>query len=238
MRLDKFLSSSGNGTRKEVKQLIKDKRITVNDEIVKTPSISIDEYKDIVKIDNKTIEYHLYYYILLHKPKGYVSATEVERFYPPVTDLVEEYNFAHLFPVGRLDVDTTGLLLMTNDGKLAHKLLSPRYHVDKKYIAQVDKPLDEKIIPFFEKGIQIQDEFTLPCKIKIIDKDKAEVILHEGKYHQVKRMFAYFGYKVIALHRSEFSFLNLNGLEESCYRLLTNEEIEKLRIESNTKKEY
>ena len=229
MRLDKFLSSSGNGTRKEVKQLIKDKRITINDEIAKSPSLIIDEYKDVIKLDDEIIEYHLYYYILLHKPKGYVSATEVERYYPPVTDLVSEYAFAHLFPVGRLDVDTTGLLLLTNDGKLAHKLLSPKFHVDKKYIATVDKVLDPKIIPHFETGVQLQDEITLPCKMRIIDDYNAEVILHEGKYHQVKRMFAYFGYTVVDLHRSEFAFLNLEGLEEADYRPLTNEEIEKLK---------
>lgn len=231
VRLDKFLSSSGNGTRKEVKQLIKDKRIYVNDMLVKAPSLIIDEYKDIIKIDNKIVEYHLYYYILLYKPKGYVSSTEVENNYPPVTDLVSEYDFAHLFPVGRLDVDTTGLLLLTNDGKLAHRLLSPKFHVDKKYIVKLDKTLDSNIIPKFESGIQIQDEFTLPCKMRIIDSNTAEVIIHEGKYHQIKRMFAYFGYKVIGLHRSEFSFLNLNNLNESEYRLLTNEEIEKLRLE-------
>lgn len=229
MRLDKFLGASGYGTRKEVKGLIKDKRIFVNDVIAKDPGMSIDEYKDVIRIDDEVITYHLYYYILLHKPKGYVSATEPEKFYPPVTDLVNEYAFAHLFPVGRLDVDTTGLLLMTNDGKLAHKLLSPKFHVDKKYVVEVDKILNDNIIPSFENGIMLQDELTLPCKLKILDDTHAEVILHEGKYHQVKRMFMHFGYTVINLHRSEFAFLNLDDLEEGDYRSLTNEEVEKLK---------
>ena len=233
MRLDKFLRASGKGTRKEVKQLIKDKRILVNDEIAKDPSINIDEYNDDIKIDGEKITYHLFYYIFLHKPKGYVSATEPEGYYPPVTDLVKEYDFASLFPVGRLDVDTTGLLLLTNDGKLAHKLLSPKYHVDKKYIAEVDYPLKEEIIPSFENGIMLNDEMTLPCKLKIIDEYQAEVILHEGKYHQVKRMFAHFGYKVINLNRSEFAFLNLNNLKLGEYRLLTPKEIEKLKEQAN-----
>ena len=233
MRLDRFLRASGQGTRKEVKQLIKDKRIMLNNEIVKDPSINIDEYNDDIKIDGEKITYHLFYYILLHKPKGYVSATEPEKNYPPVTDLVSEYEFASLFPVGRLDVDTTGLLLLTNDGKLAHKLLSPKFHVDKKYIAEVDHPLSKDIIPSFENGIMLNDEMTLPCKLKIIDEYRAEVILHEGKYHQVKRMFAHFGYTVINLHRSEFAFLNLDNLKLGEYRLLTPKEIEKLKEQGN-----
>ena len=234
MRLDRFLRSSGIGTRKEVKQYIKDKRILINNQIAKDPGMSINEYSDEIKVDGEIVTYHLYHYILLHKPKGYVSATEPEKNYPPVTDLVSEYSFASLFPVGRLDVDTTGLLLLTNDGKLAHKLLSPKYHVDKKYIVEVDYPLKEEIIPSFESGIILDGELTLPCKLKIIDSHKAEVILHEGKYHQVKRMFAHFGYKVISLHRSEFAFLSLNGLNEGEYRPLTSQEIEFLK-EQGTK---
>lgn len=229
MRLDKFLCSSGNGTRKEVKKLIKDKLVFINDELATSPSTIIDENKDVIKVDERIIEYHPFYYLLLNKPEGYVSATKPEKNYPPVTDLVSEYDFAELFPVGRLDVDSTGLLLMTNDGQLAHKLLSPKYHVDKVYQVELDFPLKEELIEKFEKGIILDDELTLPAKLKIIDEHHAEITLHEGKFHQVKRMFLHFGYKVISLHRSKFAFLNLDGLKKSEYRLLTIDEIEKLK---------
>ncbi len=233
MRLDKFLCSSGNGTRKEVKALIKDKVVYINDNLATSPSINIDENKDIIRINDQIIEYHHFYYLLLNKPEGYVSATKKEKNYPPVTDLVYEYNFAKLFPVGRLDVDSTGLLLMTNDGLLAHKLLSPKYHVDKVYQVELDFPLKEDLIVKFEKGIILDGELTLPAKLKIIDDFHAEVTLHEGKFHQVKRMFLHFGYKVISLHRSTFAFLNLDGINEGEFRLLTSKEIECLNELAN-----
>lgn len=229
MRLDKFLSSSGYGTRREVKQLIKNKRITINDEICSSSSINIDEYKDVIKVDDEIVTYHKFYYLLLNKPEGYVSSTENERNYPPVTDLILEYDFAHLFPVGRLDVDSTGLLLLTNDGKLAHKLLSPKHHVGKIYEVEVDFPLNESLISSFEKGIMLDGEKTLPAKLEIIEEKKARVTLFEGKFHQVKRMFAHFSYKVLTLNRCQFAFLKLEGLKKGEYRLLTNEEIESLQ---------
>ena len=229
MRLDKFISSSKNFTRKEVKKFIKDKLILVNEEVATSPSLSINEFKDIIKFDGGIIEYHPYHYLLLNKLQGYVSATKEERNYPPVTDLISEYEFANLFPVGRLDVDSTGLLLMTNDGKLAHKLLSPKKHVDKVYQVSVDFPLKAELIKSFENGIMMDGELTLPAKLEILDEYHANVTLHEGKFHQVKRMFSYFGYKVLTLNRIKFAFLTLDGVKIGEYRLLTNDEINNLK---------
>lgn len=229
MRLDKFLVNAGIGSRKEVKLLIKNKRIKINNIIPNTSSLSIDEYKDKIYFDDELITYHEFYYFLLNKPEGYVSATKMERNYPPVTDLIPDYFFASLFPVGRLDVDSTGLLIMTNDGKLAHDLLSPKKHVDKVYQVEVDYKLKDELIEKFEKGIIIDNELTLPAKLKIIDDYHAEVTLHEGKFHQVKRMFQYFSYKVISLHRSQFDFLTLGNLKIGEYRMLNSDEIEKLK---------
>ncbi len=228
MRLEKFLVNSGIGSRKEVKKLIKDKRISINDKVINN-STDIDEYNDIIKLDNEKIEYHLYHYLLLYKPQGYVSATKFEKNYPPVTDLIPEYDYAHLFPVGRLDVDSTGLLLMTNDGNMAHRLLSPKFHVDKVYKVSVDYPLKIELIKKFQEGIILDGELTLPAKLEIIDDFNCYITLHEGKFHQIKRMLSYFDYKVMTLKRIKFDILTIDGLNEGEYRLLTKEEIKKLK---------
>ncbi len=228
MRLDKFLSDAGYGSRKEVKSLIKSNRIKVNEVIQNRDSFHLDPNKDEVKIDDQIIVYRKFLYVLLYKPKGYVSATEDTR-YPPVTNLVLEYNYANLFPVGRLDVDTTGLLLLTNDGNLTHRLLSPKNHVDKVYEVIVDQPLQNNLISAFQNGIILDGEKTLPALLTIESEFKAQIILHEGKFHQVKRMFAYFGYQVIALNRSRFDILTLENLKEGEYRLLSDFEIEELK---------
>ena len=168
MRLDKFLANAGLGSRKEVKSIIKDGRVLVNNHFIKSDKFNIDELNDKIYVDNELIEFHQFYYILLNKPAGYVSSTEIERNYPPVTDLVSEYNFAKIFPVGRLDVDTTGVLLLSNNGQLAHKLLSPKYHVDKTYLVTTDYPLQKEMIVAFEKGVILDDEKLLPAKLEIL----------------------------------------------------------------------
>ena len=159
MRLDKFLANSGVGTRSEVKRFIKDKRVKVNGEVVKSDSFNVDESKDVVLFDDLEVKYKEFYYVLVNKPQGYVSAA-IDNVYPPVTDLIPNYSFAKLNPVGRLDVDTTGALLLTNDGDLAHKLISPKYHVDKVYEVEVDKKLDPKLIEVFKQGIELDGEMT------------------------------------------------------------------------------
>ena len=227
MRLDKYLANSGVGTRSEVKRLITNKRVKVNGEIVKSDSFNVDETKDVVLFDDLEVRYKKFYYVLLNKPQGYVSAV-IDNVYPPVLDLLPEYQFANLFPVGRLDVDTTGALLLTNNGDLAHKLLSPKYHVDKTYAVEVDKKLDPKLIDAFKNGVELDDELTLPADLVIINDINAELTIHQGKFHQVKRMFKKFGYEVTKLSRKSFAFLTTQGLELGEYRELTLEEEKKL----------
>ena len=228
MRLDKFLANSGVGTRSEVKRFIKDKRVKVNGEIVRSDSFNVDESQDVVLFDDLEVKYKKFYYVLLNKPLGYVSAV-VDNVYPPVLDLMPEYGFAKLFPVGRLDVDTTGVLLLTNDGDLAHKLISPKYRVDKVYAVEVDKKLDSKLIEAFKNGIELDGELTLPADLVITNDKKAELTLHQGKFHQVKRMFKKFGFDVVKLERKAFAFLTTEGLDLGKYRELTSDEENKLK---------
>ncbi len=166
---------------------------------------------------------------MLNKPKGYVSAA-IDNVYPPVTDLIPEYAFAKLNPVGRLDVDTTGALLLTNDGDLAHKLISPKYHVDKVYEVEVDKKLDSKLVESFKQGIELDGELTLPAELVIINDKHAELTLHQGKFHQVKRMFKKFGYNVLDLNRKAFAFLTVTDLRLGEYKELTLDEEKELRL--------
>jgi 16S rRNA pseudouridine516 synthase len=228
MRLDKFLANQGFGSRKDAKKFIKDKRIKINGVFAKKPEDNINPLVDEISIDDDVIEYKDNYYFMLNKPKGYICATE-DNFQNTVLELIPEYNYLKLFPVGRLDKDTTGLLLITTDGDFAHKLISPKRHVDKVYIATLDKDVDMKIKNEFESGIILDDELTLPAKIEQLESNVCKVTLHQGKYHQVKRMFEYFGYKVIELHREKFAFLTLGDLQEGEYRELTDEEVNQLK---------
>lgn len=228
MRLDKFLSNNGYGSRKDVKVLIKKKLIKVNDSYQVKPETNIDPNKDVVKYNEEVIEYKEFHYFLLNKPKGYISATEDGK-QNTVLDLLPEYHYLDLFPVGRLDKDTTGTLLITDDGDLAHNMLSPKKHVDKIYIATTDLPIPLSIKEEFESGIILDNELTLPAKLEIINSNVAKVTLHQGKYHQVKRMFASFGLKVIELHREKFAFLSVENLKEGSFRELSDLEIEKLQ---------
>lgn len=228
MRLDKYLANSGLGSRKEVKTLIKKKKITVDGVIVKSDSFDVKEGVNHVFYDGEEIFYKEFHYILLNKPQGYVSAVE-DNVYPPVTDLVPEYEFAKLFPVGRLDVDTTGALLLTNDGDLCHKLLAPKYHVDKTYYVEVDGFMTNKLIKAFKSGIMMDGELTLPGDLVILSEHTGELTIHQGKFHQVKRMFQHFGLKVTRLDRKTFAFLGHEDIELGSYRELTLEEEERLK---------
>ena len=227
MRLDRFLANSGVGTRSEVKCFIKDKRVKVNGVVVRSDSFSVDQKKDLVFFDEKEVKYKEFHYILLNKPQGYVSAV-VDNVYPPVTDLLPEYAFAKLYPVGRLDVDTTGALLLTNDGELAHKLISPKYHVNKVYEVEVNKKITSNLVEFFKKGIELDGEITLPADLEIVDDTHALLTLQQGKFHQVKRMFEKFDYEVVKLNRKAFAILCVDDLKPGEYRELTLEEENKL----------
>ena len=228
MRLDKFLSTCGYGTRSQVKDLIKDKRIRVNGVVTNKPNCNINENKDIVTCDDNVVHYQEFYYFLLHKPKGYLSATE-DLHQKTILDFFSDYSHIDLFPVGRLDKDTTGAIIITNDGILAHQLISPSYHVDKVYIATLDKNVDPSIKDEFESGIMLDGEKTLPCHFEVIKDNVCKVILHQGKYHQVKRMFEHFSYKVIELHREKFAFLTLDNLRTGEFRELSENEVNSLK---------
>ena len=229
MRLDKFLKDTGFGSRKEVKVLIKQKRVSVNDEVISNEGISVDENTDIIKVDNTQVIYIKYVYIMMNKPQGVVSAT-IDNVHSTVIDLINEFKYLDLFPVGRLDIDTEGLLLITNDGALSHNLLSPKKHVDKTYYLETNEVLTIDDINKIESGVLIDNELTLPAKLEIVEDNKYLLTIHEGKFHQVKRMILSVGKKVTFLKRIKFGSLVLDkDLPLGSYRLLTNEEIENLK---------
>ena len=220
MRLDKFLANSGIGTRKEVKEILKNKKVSVNNVFVKDGKIHVDEEKDIVKYENKIINYKPFVYIMMNKPAGVISATE-DSHHKTVIDLLnDEYRTYDIFPVGRLDIDTEGLILLTNDGILSHNLLSPKKHVDKKYYVKIAKKLNENDIKILENGIKLEENFvTKKAKVEIISEDLCEnddnqvyITISEGKFHQVKKMLEAVNNKVCYLKRVSFGKLKLDDL--------------------------
>jgi len=230
MRLDKMLAHMNYGSRKEVKELIRKGFVLVNGEVITDDDFKVDEINDEVIIADEKVEYKDKVYVMLNKPDGYISAT-FDNHDPTVIDLIDEYNYLNIFPVGRLDKDTHGLLLITNDGDLAHNLLSPKKHVDKKYYLKFDGNITEKGIKAFEEGIILDDGYkTMPAKLIDLGNNEAHVIIKEGKFHQVKIMMERIGCKVTYLKRIEFGSLKLDeALEEGQYRLLTEEELNNLR---------
>lgn len=251
MRLDKFLANSGIGTRKEVKEILKNKKVSVNDIFVKDGKIQINEEKDIVKCENKIINYKPFVYIMMNKPAGVISATE-DNYHKTVIDLLKNgYSTYNIFPVGRLDIDTEGLLLLTNDGILSHNLLSPKKHVDKKYYVKIAKSLSENDIKTLENGIKLEENFvTKKAKVEIVCNDSEKesedfnffenknnknenlvyITISEGKFHQVKRMFKAVNNEVLYLKRVKMGSLLLDEkLELGEYRELTEEELNNLK---------
>ena len=230
MRLDKYLSDCGFGTRKEVKALIKSGRVSVGGELVKDAGISVDS-KIKVEVDGKTAVYREFVYIMMNKPQGYISATE-DRNYPVVSDILsDEYSRFAPAPVGRLDIDTEGLLILTNDGKLNHALTSPKKNVYKKYFAILDKDADESDIQAFADGMEFKD-FTAKSAVLEICENKEEVYISiaEGKFHQVKRMCERVGKSVVYLKRVSMGDLKLDeNLKTGEYRELTETETEILK---------
>ncbi len=229
MRLDKFLTEAGLGTRSEVKRLLKDGNVLVNLEVVKTPDFKVDEIKDEVFYKGERLLYEQFRYYMLNKPAGCVSATQ-DKLSETVIDLLKGEPVKDLFPVGRLDKDTEGFLLITNDGALAHRLLAPKKHVDKVYIAKVDKELSDSEMKNFKEGLDIGDEKqTLPADIECLEPFTYRVTIHEGRYHQVKRMFEVFGSTVLYLKRMSMGGLLLDeSLRIGEYKKLSDEDIQKL----------
>ena len=233
MRLDKFLANSGIGTRKEVKIILKKGKIKVNEKIVKDVKMQVDEIKDDVKIEGEKITYKPFVYIMMNKPSGVISATEDGKHKTVIDLLCEKYKNYKVFPVGRLDIDTEGLLLLTNDGVLAHNLLSPKKHVDKKYYVELKEPLTIEKKKILENGIKLEENFvTKKAKIEIIDKDEdievnsVFITISEGKFHQVKRMFKFVENEVLYLKRVKMGKLLLpEDLKLGEYRELSEEEM-------------
>ena len=233
MRLDKFLTELGIGTRKEVKEIVKKGHIKVNENIAKNSDIKIDENNDKIYLDNELLVYEKFVYLMLNKPAGVVSATFDNRD-KTVIDLINEYKHLNLFPFGRLDKDSEGLLIISNDGQLAHHLLSPKKHVDKTYYVDVEGLVTEDDIQKFKEGITLDDgKLCKSAKLEIIESNnisKCYVTISEGVFHQVKRMFESVNKKVIYLKRITFGNISLdNSLKLGEYRKLTEEEIERLK---------
>lgn len=241
MRLDKVLSHMGVGTRSEIKKWAKQGIITVNDRVVKDSGLQVHPEEDRIMLGDERIQYREFIYIMMNKPAGVISATE-DRYDRTVIDLLEEEDrvFAP-FPVGRLDKDTVGLLLLTNDGKLSHELLSPRKHVPKTYFARVLGDVGASDVAAFETGVTLDDGYqTKPAQLEIMEHDRSgedvissiQLTIMEGKFHQVKRMFEAVGKKVIYLQRISMGSLTLDTtLEEGHYRELTDEELASLKQE-------
>lgn len=232
LRLDKYLAEMNLGTRSEVKKLITKGQIQVNGAIVKKPELKLDLTSDRVQYQGQEITYVIYEYYMLNKPSGVISATEDKRD-TTVIDLIESRQRKDLFPVGRLDKDTEGLLLITNDGALAHRLLSPKKHVDKTYYAKISGEVTKEDIETFEKGVCIGEEkLTLPAKLVILKsgaESEIELTIQEGRFHQVKRMFQAVGKEVVYLKRLSMGSLSLDpSLKPGEYRKLTKEEMEQL----------
>ena len=235
MRLDKFLVACAVGSRTEVKNLLKAGRVTVNGKKEKSAKLQINEEKDEIRFDGQVLEYEEFVYYMMNKPQGVISATEDNK-HRTVLDLLDDYARAkEVFPVGRLDIDTHGLLLLTNDGQLAHALLSPKRHVDKTYLAQVEGIMSQEDVDTFAKGIPLKDFTCQPAKLEIVSVDPEKnqslvrVTIAEGKFHQVKRMVAYCGKEVVDLQRLTMGTLILDkNLKRGEWRRVSQEELELL----------
>lgn len=232
-RLDKILANMGFGSRKDIKISMKKGTVTVNGVVVKDASMKVDPENDVIVFEGEEILYRKFIYLMMNKPAGVVSAT-LDNHDKTVIDLLPfDYTSFDPFPVGRLDKDTVGLLLITNDGELNHKLLAPKSHVDKVYAVELENPVTEADIAAFEKGILLEDGYRcLPAKLEIRSEDNKEVhvTIREGKFHQVKRMFLARDNRVTYLQRIAFGPLVLDeALEEGEIRELTEDEVEQLR---------
>ena len=235
MRLDKYLVACAVGSRTEVKNFLKSGRVTVNGKKEKSAKLQINEDTDEICFDGQKLDYEEFVYYMMNKPQGVISATEDPK-HKTVLDLLDDLaRSKEVFPVGRLDIDTHGLLLLTNDGKLAHALLSPKRHVDKTYLAQVKGIMTDEDIETFAQGIPLKDFTCQPAKLELVSVDTEKnqslvrVTIAEGKFHQVKRMVAYCGKEVVDLQRLTMGTLTLDeDLKRGEWRRLTKEELEGL----------
>lgn len=234
MRLDKFLAEVNIGTRSQVKNIVRKGQVLVNGEIVKQPECKVNPDTDTIVYAGKVYKYEQYVYYMLHKPAGVVTATK-DNISKTVMDLIDTEGRKNLFPVGRLDKDTEGLLLITDDGALAHELLSPVKHVDKMYLAHLEHPLTEEDKHKLETGVDIGDEKpTLPAHVQVVETEcgchAIYITIREGRFHQIKRMLEAVDNKVVYLKRLSMGTLQLDkALAPGEYRRLTAEEVEQLK---------
>ena len=230
MRLDKMLAHLNYGSRKEVKEMIRKGFVLVNGIVVKDDDMKVSEDDEIFFLDSK-VDYNKFVYILLNKPQTVVSAT-FDYNQETVIDLMPEYSKMKIFPVGRLDIDTTGLLLLTNDGMLAHKMLAPKFHVNKKYFVTYKNEFKKEYLDSFNDGVVIDDGYKCkPAKIELVDDTHCYITISEGKFHQIKRMFEALNMEVVGLKRMTFGPLELDSnLKEGDYRLLTEDELASLEV--------
>jgi len=229
MRIDRFLVRSNTASRKDAKGLIRAKRVTVNGEIIENSNIKVDYQKDIICLDEIEIEYKEFVYLMLNKPKGCISATKDDR-HKTVIDLVPDFSHYDLHPIGRLDIDTEGLLILTNDGKLTHNIISPKKHIPKTYYAKLRETITDDAINLFKEGITLHDGYKcMTADLKIITDKEIELIIFEGKFHQVKRMFKALENEVVYLKRIKMNNLELDpSLKLGRYKELTTEELKLL----------
>ncbi|HBF3743130.1 TPA: rRNA pseudouridine synthase [Clostridioides difficile] len=229
-RIDKILSNLGYGSRSEIKKYCKQGSVVVNGSEVSNPGTQVDTENDEILFNGEEVIYIEYIYLMMNKPAGYISAT-TDKYDPTVLDLIDlSYLVFEPFPVGRLDKDTEGLLVLTNDGKLSHRVLSPKKHVPKTYYAKIDGVVTEEDVEAFLEGVVLDDGYkTMPSQLNILksdDESEIELTIHEGKFHQVKRMFESVGKKVVYLKRLSMGNLKLDeSLELGEYRELTDEEV-------------
>lgn len=237
LRLDRILSNMGYGTRKEVKKYVRSGLVKIDGEIVKKSSSHVNPYESTIEINGEILEYRDNIYIMMNKPPGVISATYDDRQETVIDILDEGYRIFDIFPMGRLDIDTEGLLIITNDGKLAHEVLSPKKHIPKTYYAHINGNVSESDVSEFHKGIVLEDGYqTLPADLKIIKSGQVseiELTIYEGKFHQVKRMFTALNKEVIYLKRISMGELKLDdSLKLGEYRELSEDELEILRERS------
>lgn len=230
-RIDKIIASQGLYSRSDVKYLVNRKRVAIDGEVVRSSSQKADPEKNVITIDGKPLTVKKQIYLMLHKPKGYVSATEDKEHQTVLALVPPEWKGRDLFPAGRLDKDTTGLMIITDDGVLAHNILSPRKHVQKVYGVELDIPVTEEMQKGFSAGVELNDGICKEAELVITGEKTAEVTLKEGRYHQIKRMFGCYGAKVVELHRIAMGDLYLpDDLAEGDCRELTEEELKKLQM--------
>lgn len=235
MRINKYIALCGVASRRKAEELILAGRVTVNDEVMTELSYKVDEENDIVKVDDKLIkEENKLVYILLNKPEGYITTVKDQFDRPSVLDLVSDIK-ERVYPIGRLDYETSGLLLLTNDGDLTYKLTHPKHEVDKTYVARVKGKLTKEEIERFKTGLEIEDYTTAPAKLKVIKYDEQrdssllEIKIHEGKNRQVRKMCKAINHPVLRLRRSAMGKIKIGDCEIGKYRYLTEDEIKYLK---------